>query len=376
MEGGRCALNRARHWCWRGAAILAAALFAAGLILLFLRVGSKTRITLASLTPAIRSELDRQAKVLAGPAFLSQLSDTFWKSAAAAISLYPLSPSEERQFTSDFQRQQTNAFIFVPCPTAAAELVLKLRYEYGQFLRDEERRRLNHDPLKVGLVTAGAPLVGSQAAGLGLAVGGPYLLAHGPSAAVYKPEEFRIKCVSQEQVNAFTCGTCDIFITQPAVDGAMSDPARGPDALFFIAAHELGHFYLGHTKRVFQLMKLERLMSAGTVFIGLGHSRVQAAIDERVVSVGNYLALRYSPLEELEADRFALDLCKRSSVNVENALDAMRWFCLLEQVGEHAVQKQPMQSHPDTLYRLKVLLELHDERSWIEAISQFLNAKR
>ncbi|MEI6784894.1 MAG: M48 family metalloprotease [Verrucomicrobiota bacterium] len=331
---------------------MAAALFAAGLILLFLRVGSKPRITLASLTPATRSKLDRQAKVLAGPAFHSILSDTVWKSAAAAISLYPLGPSEERQFTSDFQRQQTNAFIFVPCPTAAAQLALKLRYEYGQLLRDEERRHLNYDPPKGGLVTAGAPW-GSPATALGL----PFLLAHGPRAAVYKPEEFRIKCVSQEQVNAFTCGTCDIFITQPAVDGAMSDPARGPDVLFFIAAHELGHVYLGHTKRVFQLMKLERLMSAGTVFIGLGHSRVQAAIDERVVSLGNFLALRYSPLEELEADRWALDLCKRSSVNVENALDAMRWFCLLEQADQCATQNQPMQSHPDTLYRLKVLLE-------------------
>ena len=44
-------------------------------------------------------------------------------------------------------------------------------------------------------------------------------------------------------------------------------------------------------------------------------------------------------------------------MNVENALDAMRWFCLLEQADQCATQNQPMQSHPDTLYRLKVLLE-------------------
>jgi Zn-dependent protease with chaperone function len=184
-----------------------------------------------------------------------------------------------------------------------------------------------------------------------------------------KPAEFAYKLtiLDQAEPNAFTCGGGYVYLHRSLVASLLAEPKRGPSALAFVMAHELGHVALGHCRRGYQLLKIQEALDRG-IDIKVDDRQLKAILKTSLPPAGILTTFLYSRDQEYEADLFALHLCRNAGLEIDHVLDGVRWLALLRYPE---IAKDPaflphsaatdktlwyyLSSHPDPLRRLRRL---------------------
>jgi Zn-dependent protease with chaperone function/pimeloyl-ACP methyl ester carboxylesterase len=180
-----------------------------------------------------------------------------------------------------------------------------------------------------------------------------------------KPKAFRytLTVLDSPIVHAGTCGGGHVYVTQGLL-GIFKGKGRGEAALAFALAHELGHGALGHCRRGYQLLALEKELQRG-IAMGVDGAKLRAVLETTVVPGGKLIAFLYSREQHHRADLFALHLCRNAGVDPDAALDALRWLVAAQHasvlIGEaegRVIQllTNYLGTHPDPARRLKRLL--------------------
>jgi Zn-dependent protease with chaperone function/pimeloyl-ACP methyl ester carboxylesterase len=182
-----------------------------------------------------------------------------------------------------------------------------------------------------------------------------------------KPEAFRysLTVLDLPEVAAFTCGGGCVCVTQGLLDALLSDPERGPAALAFILAHELGHGALGHCRRGYQLQALQQEIKRG-INLEISNERLASLLETSLAPAGRLATFLYTREQDYDADRFALHLCRNAGIDPDTALDALRWLVAARHpsvLGNSDAERKPpsllayyLATHPDPRRRLERLL--------------------
>jgi Zn-dependent protease with chaperone function/pimeloyl-ACP methyl ester carboxylesterase len=146
-----------------------------------------------------------------------------------------------------------------------------------------------------------------------------------------RPDEFEFKLILLDlpATNVFTTGAGYVCITRPFLQALEVAGDRGHDMLAFFLAHELGHGALGHSRRGYQLAAIEEEIRRG-LRMRVDRKLLASALETAVNPAGSLVRFLYSRAQEYEADLFALHLCRNAGVKFDNALDAVRFVCLME----------------------------------------------
>lgn len=144
------------------------------------------------------------------------------------------------------------------------------------------------------------------------------------------PKEFRwtLTTLAVPEVNAFAVGGGFVFVNRPLLSGLLAEPDRGPAALAFVLAHEIGHVVLGHCRRGYQRERIERDIRAG-LRLRIDHALLGRVLQTAVNPAGRLVKFLYSRGQEFDADLFALHLCRNAGLDLDQTLDAMRWLIAL-----------------------------------------------
>src|SRR5262249_54178942 len=105
------------------------------------------------------------------------------------------------------------------------------------------------------------------------------------------------------------------------------DRRRGPAALAFILARELGHIGLEHCCRGWQRLAVEEELRQEVK----GHKAgwVRDVLQTGIVASGKLVHFLYSRDQEYEADLFALHLCRNAGLKPDEGLDGLRLLARL-----------------------------------------------
>jgi Zn-dependent protease with chaperone function/pimeloyl-ACP methyl ester carboxylesterase len=182
-----------------------------------------------------------------------------------------------------------------------------------------------------------------------------------------KPAAFRytLTVIDVPESGAFTVGGGYVYVTRPLLDNFLADKERGPAALAFALAHELGHIAYLHCRQGYQLIQLGEQVQGGPQANGdvkLWRSVLQTGTN----SAEHLVKFLFTRGQEYDADLFALHLCRNSEVDVDVALDCLRWLALWrypriatdaaylpDERDRASVLAYYLSSHPDPLCRLK-----------------------
>jgi len=183
-----------------------------------------------------------------------------------------------------------------------------------------------------------------------------------------KPDAFRfsLTVLDVPEVGAFTCGGGYVYVTQGMLDALLSDLERGTAALGFVLAHELGHSSLGHCRRGYQLQALEMEIKRG-IKLSIANDRLKGLLETSITPTGRLVTFLYSREQDYDADLFAFHLCRNAEIDLDAALDALRWLIAARHPGvlnggATDESKAPwlltyyVSTHPDPKRRLKRLL--------------------
>jgi Zn-dependent protease with chaperone function/pimeloyl-ACP methyl ester carboxylesterase len=140
-----------------------------------------------------------------------------------------------------------------------------------------------------------------------------------------KPEPFRctLTVLDVPEHTAFTVGAGLVYVTRPLLDDLLRDEERGPAALAFVVAHELGHVARGHTRRGWQLVQLEAEINTGVRLL-VEKEKVRKLLQTCVATSGKLVKFLYTREQAYEADSFAWQLCRNAGVDADHALDWLR----------------------------------------------------
>src|SRR5436190_1352595 len=78
-----------------------------------------------------------------------------------------------------------------------------------------------------------------------------------PPSLQPEPFRFTLTVVDRPEADAFTVGGGYVCVTQPLLDALLADRQRGPSALAFALAREIGHIARQHCRRGYQRLQLQ-----------------------------------------------------------------------------------------------------------------------
>src|SRR5262249_53296463 len=142
----------------------------------------------------------------------------------------------------------------------------------------------------------------------------------------------------------------------------------GRAVLAFLLARELGHVALGHCRRGYQLLEIERGLRRGLVSKAAA-GRLRPLLGTTVAVAGRLVTLLYTREQHDRADLFALHLCRNAGFDLDGALDDLRRLAAAQHpgvaAGAAARAAGPLLAYylsvrPDPLRRLKRLLQERD----------------
>jgi Zn-dependent protease with chaperone function len=195
------------------------------------------------------------------------------------------------------------------------------------------------------------------------------------------PPAFRwtLTAFDVSRLDASTPGAGYVHISASLVRALRADPARGKAALAFLLAREVAHVSLGHCRAGWQRQLLEEQARNG-IASKAEASRWSALLQTQVERVGQLVSFLYSRNQEYEADLFALHLCRNAGLDIDEAIDGLRFFAALrhpEALGRADFRPPPRKLRPnlayycsraaDPLLRLERLLMERDGRVEPEA---------
>ena len=130
------------------------------------------------------------------------------------------------------------------------------------------------------------------------------------------------------RLDASTPGAGYVHISAPLARAFSADRARGTSALALLLAREVGHVSLGHCRAGWQRQLLEEHARKG-IASKAEATRWSALLRTQVERVGQLVSFLYSRDQEYEADLFALHLCRNAGIDIDEAIDGLRFFAVL-----------------------------------------------
>lgn len=253
------------------------------------------RADLAALTPELRQKIDEFADRSPAPSLHEQNIDFSGNVVAWLISRAALSPVEELQAAEQGHQELLRAFRTAPTPPAAQQAFDRLLEALPPHLKPTEFR-------------------------------------------------YRLTVLESDDLDSLTLGGGYVYATRALVERLLADGQRGPEALAFVLAGELGHIGLEHCRRGYQSLKLEADVKAG----------LASAVDEKLLRrawetgferTGGCLRFLYARDEVYEADLFSLHLCRNAGFDEDASLDALRLMIWLRE-GD-ALDRPPPPAAPE-----------------------------
>lgn len=146
-----------------------------------------------------------------------------------------------------------------------------------------------------------------------------------------KPETFDYKLIVLDQPvpNVFTLGGGFLYVSRPLLDALLADKQRGEAALAFVFAHQLGHMGLQHTRLGWQSYELEQEVQKG-IDLHIAGPQLREMLHTGVEAAGARMKFLYTRRQMYEADLFAWQLCRNAGLDLDAALDALRWLAVVD----------------------------------------------
>jgi hypothetical protein len=164
----------------------------------------------------------------------------------------------------------------------------------------------------------------------------------------------------------FTSGAGHVYLTTKVLDALAPDTERGRAVLTYLLARELGHIGLGHARRGYQLQTMRAELQQEPI-LKMTPGRLAEVLRTSIAAAGQLVPFLYAREQQHDADMFAFHLCRNAGVDLDAALDALRWlvagqYPTLLTSGDLKLDAPPalliysLSSQPDALKRLKRLL--------------------
>ena len=149
-----------------------------------------------------------------------------------------------------------------------------------------------------------------------------------------RPKAFRwtLTMFEVSRLDASTPGAGYIHISTPLARALRTDTVRGNSALMFVLAREIGHVALGHCRAGWQRQLLEE-HARQDIASKVEASRWSARLQTQVGRIGQLVFFLYSRDQEYAADLFALHLCRNAGIDLDEAIDGLRYFAATRHPG-------------------------------------------
>lgn len=145
--------------------------------------------------------------------------------------------------------------------------------------------------------------------------------------------DYKVHLLDDELVNAFTVGG-HIFITTGIISFAKSR-----SAVAFIVGHEIGHNENGDLELMMKKLKLANSIVDGSGDVGVVMQQI--------------LTPFYNQINEIEADRFGVNICYQSGYDPRRGVDM--WRRMSENEGSKNIVESFARSHPYSVDRMNCL---------------------
>ncbi len=178
------------------------------------------------------------------------------------------------------------------------------------------------------------------------------------------PIRFTLTVLDTDTPAAFTVGGGFVYVTRPLLDVLLASKERGPAAVAFVLANEIGHVARLHCRRGHQFQLIEEELKNGA--LALKGDVVRHVLGTTPAPAGVLAKFVYADFQEDEADLFAVQLCRNAGIDLDQALDALRWFAAIEAPAamtdpkfqpdpkaDRSAEAYYLSSHPPALRRLK-----------------------
>ncbi len=134
---------------------------------------------------------------------------------------------------------------------------------------------------------------------------------------------FTLTVLDAPDKEAWTVGGGYVYISKSYLETLLADRKTDHDRLAFVLAHELGHICRKHTRRGYQLLRIQDAID-DEITRHVDRQRFETVLQLGVKVSGKVISFLYNREQEHRADLFALHLCRNVGFDQENALDALR----------------------------------------------------
>ena len=148
-----------------------------------------------------------------------------------------------------------------------------------------------------------------------------------PAFQKFNGFKYELFVLDQTDLNAFTNGGGYVYITKSLMEKFLDfnmDPTPG---LYFILGNELGKISHKHTRRHYQLVEIKKELSR-SIDLHVEDQILNPIFHASMGPVFAYFSYMYLQYQYFQSDIFAFYLCRNSGVNLEDTLDALRFFVI------------------------------------------------
>lgn len=179
------------------------------------------------------------------------------------------------------------------------------------------------------------------------------LIEYLPAELIPDETRFRLVAIRDPGRTAFTQGAGRVYLCEPFLSELSEPTEANRGRLAFVIARELGHLCRQHVRRRYQLQWL--IDEAGAAIDEGTKSKLVAEFQKLCVAqAGRELSFHYAPEEELQADRFAWQLCRNAGFDGSSLFDPLRAQILAASERDEAEERDAPLSTLQN--RLRILL--------------------
>lgn len=160
------------------------------------------------------------------------------------------------------------------------------------------------------------------------------------------PFKFEFHLLADERtVNAFALPGGQVFIT-----AALYQRLETEGQLAGVIGHEIGHVLMRHGAQRMAKQKLTQGLVSASGVAGGGQQSAQMA-----AAIGNMINMKYGRDDELESDKWGVELCVEAGYDPRSMLDVMR---ILEEASGGGGPPEMMSTHPKPANRQQYIKEV------------------
>ena len=160
------------------------------------------------------------------------------------------------------------------------------------------------------------------------------------------PFDFQFHLLADDRaVNAFALPGGPVFIT-----AALYNRLETEGQLAGVIGHEIGHVLMRHGAQRLAKQKLTQGLVGAAGMAGGGQQSAQMA-----AAIGNMVNMKYGRDDELESDKWGVELCVEAGYDPRSMLDVMR---ILEEANGSGGPPEMMSTHPKPANRQQYIKDV------------------